>query len=86
MINVQWYKGCKTPQAKKDRKEMVFSAKPTLTLLKELLVKRVKEIDTNALTKAGYDTPAWAYLQADTIGSKRAYLEVLSLLDLGDTK
>lgn len=32
------------------------------------------------VSKTSYDSPAWAYLQADAIGYERAISEVISLL------
>lgn len=54
-----------------------------LRLRKQLiktLEEKAKSADSESLTKEGYDSPSWAYKQADLVGYKRAISELISLL------
>lgn len=44
------------------------------------LEEKVKSAETDILTKESYDSPSWAYKQADYIGYKRGITEIISLL------
>lgn len=57
-------------------KKQVTSAKDVLEKLEELLKTKMKEI---VLTE-DYDSPSWAYKQADRNGYNRALTEVLNIL------
>lgn len=61
---------------------MVKSAKPTLDLLKQILVDRMVEVQKSMLSTQNYESPAWAEMQADRLGAIRELDYVISLLTL----
>jgi len=81
-MNSLWYKDCKTDAERKERKELVNSAKPTLKVLRKVLDGLLMELESERSNKKLlYESPAWAYIQADNNGAVRAVKQVLSLLD-----
>lgn len=67
--------------AVEERKVMVRSCQPTLNVLKNILEKKIEEIEHSQKRKADYDCPNWALKQADYIGSMRVLKDILTLLD-----
>lgn len=82
-MRTDWFKDLPKEQ-QEDRKAMVKSAQPTLKVLKSILDKMLDELETERSKKAHYDSPAWAYLQADNNGAVRALKRVIDLLDQED--
>lgn len=79
-MKADWFHG--VPKEKHDeRRALVKSASPTLKLLKAILEKRLAELDTKRTNPVHYDSPAWAYMQADINGSMREIKQVIELLD-----
>jgi hypothetical protein len=68
-------------EAVNERKALVRSCQAALDVLKNILEKKIEEIDSGRTRKADYDSPNWALKQADYIGSIRAIKDVLTLLD-----
>lgn len=79
-------RGCQTEAEKLERKEMVKSARPTLKVLRNVLEKRMQDLEANAQKSEHYEKASWAYYQADHLGAMRAYNYVLSLLDQEETE
>ena len=68
----------------KDKEEMTGLFVQSLRLRQQIiktLDEKLKVIDAESVTKDGYDSPSWAYKQADIIGYKRAVKEIISLLE-----
>ena len=66
-----------------DRDEIKGQFIAALRLRKQLiktLEEKATSADNESLTKEGYDSPSWAYKQADLVGYKRAISELISLL------
>lgn len=80
-MNSDWYKGCPHDQ-KKERKELVMSAKPTLEVLRNILIEKLKEEEAKSVAKDAYESPSWPYYQADHLGTVRTYKALISLLTL----
>lgn len=49
--------------------------------MKELCAKKIEALRSELRTKESYDSPSWAYRQADLMGYERALHEVMSLLE-----
>lgn len=77
-MKAAWFKQCKTKEDKDAVRQILFSNKESLDRLKEILEPMLKE----ALPTADYDSPSWAYKQADRIGYNRALTTVLELITL----
>lgn len=48
--------------------------------LSDILTQKISSKRSESTSKASYDSPSWAYYQADAIGYERALNEVISLL------
>lgn len=48
--------------------------------LSDILDQKISSKRSECTSKASYDSPAWAYYQADALGYERALKEVISLL------
>lgn len=84
-MKTAWLKGAKTLDAKKERKALIQAGKPALKLLKQILESELQTLEDNELKNDVYNASNWAYLQADTNGSKRTYRKVIDLLPIEET-
>lgn len=77
-MKVSWFKECKTKEDKEQVRKLLYSNKEGFDRLKDILEPMLKE----APPTADYDSPSWAYKQADRIGYNRALTTVLELINL----
>lgn len=77
-MKAQWFKECKTKEEKDKVKQTIFSNRESLDRLKEILEPMLKDTPPTA----DYDSPSWAYKQADRIGFNRALNQVLDIINL----
>jgi hypothetical protein len=77
-MKVSWFKECKTKEDKEQVRKLLYSNKEGFDRLKDILEPMLKD----ALPTADYDSPSWAYKQADRIGYNRALTTVLELINL----
>jgi len=75
-----WKKGL-TPEQQIELSKDFVGAAILKKRLKEILNERSESSYKTSLSKDGYNTPNWAYLQADARGYERALKEVISLLE-----
>lgn len=69
-----------SPQQKTEL-EKDFNSCPLLReQLVKICLKKVEGIRAEARSKDGYETPNWAFKQADAVGYERALHELMSLL------
>ena len=73
-----WFKECKTKEDKEKVRQSILSNRQSLDRLKEILEPMLKE----TAPTADYDSPSWAYKQADRIGYNRALTSVLDIINL----
>lgn len=79
-MKTSWTKGLE-PDSKKEL-ELQFKASTIVRKrLKELLEDKWKVEDNKRLQSDSYDTPNWAFKQADIAGYHRALREIISLLE-----
>lgn len=75
-----WTKGVETEATKEI--ELQFKASMVIRKrLAEILRDKYATADKSRLLKDAYDTPNWAYKQADLAGYHRALSEILSILE-----
>lgn len=77
----EWLRGLPDEKAKKERKELVASARPTLDVLKEIVLTKLMDAESVQLSLADYDSPAWPYKQADRNAVVRTLRDILELLE-----
>jgi len=73
-----WFKGCKTKEEKDQIKQAIMSNQESLLRLEVILESLLKDTPSSA----DYDSPSWAYKQADRIGYNRALNQVLDIINL----
>lgn len=85
-MQVKWLKGAKTPEAKKQRKQMIIANRDILDLLKDILTDDLNNLEDNELKADVYNVSNWAYQQADSNGAKRALKKVIDLITIEESK
>lgn len=73
-----WFKDCKNKKEKEAVRQVLQSNRESLDRLKEILEPMLKD----TTPAADYDSPSWAYKQADRNGFNRAVTTVLDLINL----
>jgi hypothetical protein len=74
-----WIKGLTPERVAIAKADYVGSAGARIRL-EEMLRDKIRVSSTMKRKKEGYDSPNWAYTQADVIGYERALFEVISLI------
>lgn len=77
-MKAAWFKGCKTKEEKDKVRQIIMSNRDGLERLQEILEPMLKE----TIPTVDYDSPSWAYKQADRNGYNRALTTVLELINL----
>ncbi len=77
-MKTNWFKECKTKEDKVRVRQTILSNRESLDRLKEILEPLLKDTPPTA----DYDSPSWAFKQADRIGYNRALNQVLELINL----
>lgn len=77
-----WFKECKTKEDKDSVRQTILSNQESLLRLESILESLLKETSTST----DYDSPSWAYKQADRIGYNRALNQVLDIINLDNNK
>lgn len=69
-----------TKEGKQQVTSEFLQSKALRERLVEVLNAKNASLRSEVRSKASYDSPSWAYFQADAIGYERAIFEVISLL------
>ena len=77
-MKAAWYKECKTKDDKNKVRQTILSNRESLDRLKEILEPMLNDTPPTA----DYDSPSWAFKQADRICFNRALNQVLDLINL----
>ena len=77
-MKAAWFKDRKTKKEKEAVAQTLQSQREGLDRLKEILEPMLKD----TTPAADYDSPSWAYKQADRNGYNRAVTTVLDLINL----
>lgn len=78
-LPLQWTKRCKTDE---DKDSVLFALKNNRILINALLeILEEMESEEDSLSTKDYDSPSWAYKQADRNGALRAIRKVKKLFD-----
>ena len=75
-----WLKGLNSDQSKDVTREFT-EAKLLRYRLTELVKQKVQTKRNESQSTEMYNSPSWAFYQADALGYQRALAEVLSLID-----
>ncbi len=82
-MKTSWLQGL-DPDIAKEIKGDYLSSKLTRNRLSQLIEDRIAASHKASILKDGYDSPNWAFKQADQVGFERALREVLSLIKDND--
>lgn len=81
-MNTAWTKGLKRgSQEAKDVAEAYDNSRVARKRLIVMLNAMLEEETTKRLADSEYDSPSWAYRQADAIGYARAITKIINMLD-----
>jgi hypothetical protein len=70
--------------SKEDKEALIHNynlCSTTRKRLVDIINKKVKADTDKRLSASSYESPSWAYMQADSVGYQRALTEVLSLIE-----
>ena len=77
----QWFSSL--PKAEQEEfKKLVLGSQKVLDKLSEICYNTIKNGESPSTSD--YDSPSWAFKQADRNGYMRAYREIISLLNISD--
>lgn len=79
-LSVEWFTGLKTEEEKEYFRRSIYASRQVLDKLLEIMNKRKASI--SSVTREDYDSPSWAYKQADRNGALREIESVIKLLTL----
>lgn len=78
-MKVSWTNGLSAEQAN-DIKSSFIGGALLRRRLKDLIDNKVESSRGSARSKYTYETPNWAYIQADQVGYERALYEIIDLI------
>jgi hypothetical protein len=79
-ITDEWFYEARTGAERQSRYDVVASNYRSLEVLYGLLERRKEALTRALLDKKNYESPAWAYMQADLNGQIRQVTELMNLL------
>ncbi len=74
-----WTQGL-TPTEKEEFEKVVYASKKVLDKLSQIVYNKINAVEKTS--PEDYKSPAWAYLQADRNGYRRALEEINSILTI----
>ncbi|QHJ80877.1 MAG: hypothetical protein [Bacteriophage sp.] len=81
-MNTAWTKGLKRGSDELKDLEAAYAASGVLRRRLKQMLEDLYDLETKSRIKTSdYDSPAWAYKQADAIGYARALSKIISMLD-----
>ena len=81
----RWFKGLDDTQKGELRSTLLLS-NFVFSRLSKLIQEDLDACIKGQESKDRYESPVWAYLQADYIGKIRAYKEILRLINIKESK
>lgn len=82
-MKTEWFKHLKTKEERESFKEYVANSKDLLDRLQNLCYTYIQDAEKSSPTD--YDSPAWAYRQADKVGYIRALKQIIELTKIERT-
>lgn len=81
-MQVAWFTDIKDKDKQEEFKKSVVGSKIVLDKAKLICYNKIRVGERSKLTD--YDSPSWAYRQADLLGYNRALNEIMELLTVAD--
>ena len=80
-LPIAWYTGCKTPEEKKERENLVRNSTALSGLLLKILSEQYETIEKRGLKESDYEDSNWVFLQAFRNGKLAALTELAELFN-----
>lgn len=80
-LSVEWTKHLKDPKARQEFEKLLRNSTISLGRMREILEERLASLDRSEVKTEVYDSPNWAYKQADTNGMRRCLMNVIAMLE-----
>lgn len=77
-----WFSHLKSTVEQEEFKKSVLGSKIVLDKLHDIVYNKIKSQEKS--TTADYDSPSWAYRQADKVGYTRALEEIITILTMDE--
>jgi hypothetical protein len=77
-----WTSNLKDEESKAKFEKKLLGSRAVLNRLKELLKESETDLNNYETTAKGYDSPSWAFKQADNNGFRRCLKFINKLIDL----
>lgn len=84
-MRATWTTGLGKQEASEIKKDFLQSVHLRKRLT-DILTSRIESSRVNSISPDKYDSPSWAYIQADNVGFERALREVINLLESSSLK
>jgi hypothetical protein len=78
----KWTQHLTDSEEKQAFQKHVWSAKPVLERIIDLIKEDIENLEKVEISTRAYESPNWAYRQADCNGYKRAMANIKTLIDL----
>ncbi len=76
-----WTKGLNEQEKEEMRTSFIASAN-VRKRLSQLVEEKIETKRKGSVSEERYDSPGWAYLQADAVGYERAMREIISIISI----
>lgn len=81
-MNSAWTRHLQTEEEKAEFEQRLQNSKRVLQRLESLIDGELRNLENSELSIKAYESPSWAYLEADKIGYRRCAKFIKRLLDL----
>lgn len=75
-LSTEWTKHLKDPESKANFELLVRNSVQVLSRLRDMIKEKEDNLNTSDMRSADYDSPSWAYKQADRIGRRSSLNEI----------
>lgn len=79
-MQIKWYSHLKNKQEQDEFKKYIINSGKVLDRIHDLCYNMIK--DSENVSSTDYDSPSWAFKQADRNGYLRAYQEMIDLVKI----
>lgn len=80
-LATEWTKHLRDKEAKEDFERLLRNSTISLGRLREILEEKLEALDRSEVKTEVYDSPNWAYKQADVNGCRRILMNLIQMLE-----
>jgi hypothetical protein len=80
-LNLEWTKHLKTDKERKEFEDLLTRNTMIFGRLREIYNNKIKQLDTKDFSEKDFEEANWSDKQANRIGQRKAYHEMLDLID-----